>query len=434
MSYSNAVANFTRSHKLLNDVFDSFAEAYDAFAALVGNENDELSPKNMVRHFLAANQLPIFGLDSSDYINASIHYFSETQWVSVFLEKHGFFQYDDDQFLALDRYNRPVGFLRVLGGEKTLLQFSGILSKDLYDALWAAVRENIKLDTTEPPKDDSRYYYETVIEKNMFGEGLVLKKKEVQHPGHTHNAFYPYLDGGIVNLIEDFIASDETVLILMGEPGTGKSTAISSAAAALNLMPIYVKKKEVIEYKDFISSIFSFSDNYMEKAQVINGAGRDALFKERKIFDQMATQPNLPTVEIGVKRKEPSVPVIIVEDGDLLIAPRSHGNEMMAELLNETDGVGSAITRKMIITTNLTDKNQIEPALMRDGRHYLGEPLHFRLLTPMEAIEARAAAGLPAFEVTPSENISLAKALRKPRKKIYLKEGEIVVRERSKLN
>ena len=126
--------------------------------------------------------------------------------------------------------------------------------------------------------------------------------------------------------------------------------------------------------------------------------------------------------------------MIIVEDGDLLIAPRSHGNEMMAELLNETDGVGSAITRKMIITTNLTDKSQIEPALMRDGRHYMGEPLHFRLLTPMEAIEARAAAGLPSFEVTPSENISLARALRKPRKKIYLKEGEIVVRERSKLN
>ena len=268
----------------------------------------------------------------------------------------------------------------------------------------------------------------------MFGERLGLKKKEVQHSGHTHNAFYPYLDGGIVNLIEDFIASDETVLILMGEPGTGKSTAISSAAAALNLMPIYVKKKEVIEYKNFISSIFSFSDNYMEKAQVINGAGRDALFKERKIFDQMATQPNLPSVEIGVKRKEPAFPVIIVEDGDLLIAPRSHGNEMMAELLNETDGVGSAITRKMIITTNLTDKGQIEPALMRDGRHYMGEPLHFRLLTPMEAIEARSAAGLPSFEVTPSENVSLAKALRKPRKKIYLKEGEIVVQERRKLN
>ena len=86
---------------------------------------------------------------------------------------------------------------------------------------------------------------------------------------------------------------------------------------------------------------------------------------------------------------------------------------------------------KIVLTT---DKSQIEPALMRDGRHYMGEPLHFRLLTPMEAIEARAAAGLPAFEVTPSENISLAKALRKPRKKIYLKEGEIVVRERSKLN
>lgn len=434
MSYSDTVANITRSHKLLNDIFSSFAEAYDTFASSIGNEHDELGPKNMVRQFLTANQLPIFGVDTDDYINASVHYFSETEWLSVFLEKHGFFQYDDDQFIALDRYNRPIGFIRVQFGEKTLLKFSGIMSKDLHDALWTAVRENIKVDTTEPPKDDSRYYYETVIEKGMFGETLALKKKEIQHSGHTHNAFYPYLDGGIVNLIEDFIASDETVLILMGEPGTGKSTAISSAAAALNLMPIYVKKKEVIEYKDFISSIFGFSDNYMEKAQVINGAGRDDLFKERKIFDQMATKPNLPTVEIGVKRKEPAFPVIIVEDGDLLIAPRSHGNELMAELLNETDGVGSAVTRKMIITTNLTDKGQIEPALMRDGRHYMGEPLHFRLLTPMEAIEARSAAGLPSFEVTPSENISLAKALRKPRKKIYLKEGEIVVQERRKLN
>lgn len=438
MSYSNTVANLTRSHKLLNDVFDSFAEAYDAFAALVGNDSDEISPKKMVRHFLTALQLPIFEIDTDRLLHYSHHYFESTKWLSDFLEKYHFFQYDDDQYISLDYGNRPVAMVRIIKEPRALIEINGVASKDIYEALLAEVENNVKLDTSEiGSEDQSKYYHEAVIQRSPFGDSIGLERKKMQHTGKTHPAFYPYLNGGVEALISDFIASDETVLILMGEPGTGKSTAISSAIINLNLFPIYAKKTEVITRDDFISKMFSISDDFMEKSMIANNEKQDRslLFKDSSFFSQMAVTPRIPQpVVIDNGKKPPMFPILVVEDGDEMLKPRSKGNKQMPELLNETDGVGSAITRKIIITTNLTDKTKIEPALWRDGRQYLGEPLHFRLLTPMEAIEARAAAGLPAFEVTPQENISLATALRKPRKKIYLKEGEIIVQERSKLN
>jgi SpoVK/Ycf46/Vps4 family AAA+-type ATPase len=116
------------------------------------------------------------------------------------------------------------------------------------------------------------------------------------------------------------------------------------------------------------------------------------------------------------------VPIIVVEDGDSLLTPRSQGNIMMPELLNETDGIGSNHTRKLVITTNVAHIRDIDEALMRPGRCY--GVIECRLLTPDEAIAARAANGLPEFEVLPVKDMSLAEALRKPRKRIQISNGK----------
>lgn len=434
-------ATVTTNNKLLNGTFSSFAEAYSTFAEFVGNNNDDINIGQMIRHFLTANQLPIFRIDTTDFITNLAHYFESTEWVVAFLERNNFFQFDDDQFVALDWANRPVGFLRIKPHKTCLLTIEGTLAKTIYDDLVNAIQENIKVDHNEDQVVKRHTYHEVIFkEGGMFGntKELGMIERTMAHSGETHLSFYPYLNGGVVSLIEDFIQSDETVLILMGEPGTGKSTAISSACVALNLLPIYAKKTEVITDPSFVSKIFEFSDRYMEKAAIASGTfPRQELFKDHKHFENSQTSITLPAIDItGEKssKKAPSFPVIIVEDGDLLIAPRSEGNTLMSELLNETDGVGSTVTRKLIITTNITDKSKIDSALMRDGRHYLGEPLHFRMLTPMEAIEARSAAGLPQFETAPKSDIPLATALRKPRKKIYLQDGEVVVGKNNTLN
>ena len=50
--------------------------------------------------------------------------------------------------------------------------------------------------------------------------------------------------------------------------------------------------------------------------------------------------------------------------------------------------------------------------------------INFRLLTPDEVITARVASGLPPFDEIPTGNVSLATALRKPRKRICLSTGK----------
>lgn len=423
------------STKALNDIFESFGEAYESYARFVGNNEDEIRIQKMVRHFLTANRLPIFNIDTDRMFDQNKYYFESTQWLTAFLEKHRFFQHDDDQFIGLDKYNRPIACIRVQSDIRSNLSIEGMMAKDIYDDLLIQIQENIKLDHRTDDMKEEFYYSEVVIRKTPMGEMTHLEPRVMRHTGETKKEFYPFLNGGVEALIEDFIQSDESVLILMGEPGTGKSTAISAACVALNLFPIYAKKTEVLENPEFISKIFAFSDDKMERAEISSGENaRYELFKDRSHFENTRNMLTLPNSHGAKTRKEPTFPIVIVEDGDILLRPRADGNSMMAELLNETDGVGSATTRKIIITTNLTDKSKIEPALMRDGRHYLGEPLHFRMLTPMEAVEARAAAGLPKFDVVPKSDIPLATALRKPRKKIYLKEGEVVVQTGRSLN
>lgn len=438
---SGNALNVNNGPKLLNSTFDTFAEAYSAFADFVGNNCDDIHIGQMVRHFLTANQQPIFRIDTSEFITNPAYYFESTEWLSAFMTRNNFFQFDDDQFIAVDSGNRPVGYIRVKSDNRRLLVIEGRMSKAVYFDLISSIEKNIKIDHQSGETEIKHNYLEAVLDEgpSLFSSkpSLRLVEKTMAHSGETKLAFYPYLNGGIVSLIEDFIQSDETVLILMGEPGTGKSTAISSAAVALNLLPIYAKKTEVITDPSFVSKIFEFSDHHMERIAIETGSSpRQDLFKDRSHFDKANIDINLPPViaTSEKKKKSPAFPVIIIEDGDLLLKPRSEGNTLMSELLNETDGVGSTVTRKMIITTNITDKSKIDSALMRDGRHYLGEPLHFRMLSPMEAIEARAAGGLPPFETVPVSDIPLATALRKPRKKIYLRDGEIVIGKNNTLN
>jgi SpoVK/Ycf46/Vps4 family AAA+-type ATPase len=148
---------------------------------------------------------------------------------------------------------------------------------------------------------------------------------------------------------------------------------------------------------------------------------RTNLFVDRKLVKSEYWYH--PGINRTTENKDPRVPMIVVEDADLLLSPRSTGNMSMAQLLNETDGISSNHDRKVVFTTNLSRRSDIDEALMRTGRCY--DVIEFRLLTPEEAIAARKAHGLPDFEETPVKDMSLADALRKPRKRIFVKNGKI---------
>ena len=122
------------------------------------------------------------------------------------------------------------------------------------------------------------------------------------------------------------------------------------------------------------------------------------------------------------KSKKKRFPMLVVEDCDGLLAPK-HTNPLMSTLLNQTDGVESLEGRKVMFTTNLKNAADIDEALCRPGRCY--EVQHFRPLNPEEAIIARRVAGLPEFVTPPVKSMTLAEALRPPRRKLQIRNGTI---------
>lgn len=426
----NAMTNFdtvttdaTWIVKPLNSHFSSFGEAMHSYLNSAGycEPHQKRINSEAVTVFCKMLGRPCGEFDTRYSLSPSM-YFKDSDWLSNYLQENNYVRLGNGDFYKLDEYNRPIVYVNYSGDSERNVRMDVSGDEAELIRLRELVTANVAIDVTDQRKD---IYYEIVINSSPFGSGEALSPvpHTIDTPRVATPEYYPYIEGGIVELIKNFMLSDEAVLILMGPPGTGKTSGVSAAIGELGLLPLYAKKTEVITNPKFVSEVFKMSDSYMDRV-----GGSKA--KERR---DLFTGNNMNDVEFHLRQKikEPGsleeeevqkIPVVIVEDGDLLIAPRSQGNAMMAELLNETDGVGSNTTRKMIISTNLQSTKDIDEALIRPGRCY--EVVHFRNLTPTEAVAARAAGGLPEFETVPTTAVSLATALRKPRKRILLTDGK----------
>lgn len=403
--------------KTLDSKFESFGDALFSWTNSDGLEErkEKFADGAMTLAFCTALDHPTIHV-ALEYLLLPSHYFESDAWFFKYLEEKGYTRLGRGRFMLLDEHYRPIAYVEMKSSTHQNLNFTYSGAEFVMEELYQLIKENVKVDESVEKK---RTYSEVILERAPMGDKYLravvgkIENKRVALP-----QYYPYLDGGVEALIKDFVESDESVLILMGPPGTGKSSAVSAAVEALDLLPIYVKKADVTMHPDFLSFLFSYSDGYMEHIAGTAAKKRrdlftETLFEEREIRLTKALQEQ-------EEDETHRVPLMVVEDADLLLAPRSTGNTMMAQLLNETDGIGSNLTRKVIFTTNLSDVRDIDEALVRPGRCY--GVVNMRLLTPEEAIAARAAAGLPEFETSPTKDISLAEALRKPRKRIVLSE------------
>jgi hypothetical protein len=399
----------------LNSVFGSFGEALHAWHSSGGYEADKKIPgETMIAAFCGALQIP-YGSLNTLYQMRSYEYFEDTDWIFDWMRNQGFVEHTKEVFMFIDEGNRPTARLCVLcvGDKNFYIMFMGD------ERIGLALREEIgKHICTDVAARDRPVYLEVTLEKMPSGERVPsINQHEVQNVRETMDEFYPYLNGGASSLLQDFMESDEGALILMGPPGTGKSSAISAAIKSMNLIPIYVKSTEVIEHPDFVSFVMAQSDLRMKMAQE-GETGRSTLYKQ-KLADHPSRDLGRPFTKIDWDRR---IPLIVIEDAGALIAPIKEGNKLMANLLNELDGIGSALSRKVIFTTNLTSTKNIDEALLRPGRCY--DAVTFHLLTPEQAVKARKAAGLPDFEVMPTKDIPLAEAVRKPRRKISIERAK----------
>jgi len=149
-------------------------------------------------------------------------------------------------------------------------------------------------------------------------------------------AAYPWIKKDLTEYIDDYINSDASVIILIGPPGTGKTTFIK------NLI-----------HRSGADAKVAYDEN------VMNGDGLFAGF----IDDDSR--------------------FLIMEDADNFLQSRKEGNSMMHKFLNVSDGLISAADKKMVFSTNLPNRTDIDEALMRPGRCY--DVLEFRPLTLDEA-------------------------------------------------
>lgn len=167
------------------------------------------------------------------------------------------------------------------------------------------------------------------------------------------DCLFPFIESGVNNFIQDFLNSKENILILVGPPGTGKTTFIREI--------LYTIGKEVY---------LSYDMNVLMKDYVFASFVSD--------------------MDAGC---------FVVEDADVLMKKRKDGNNNMAKFLNVGDGL-ITIDKKMIFSTNIENINDVDPAIMRPGRCY--DVVKFRVLGFEEAKDVVKEYGLPPIEVKQS--------------------------------
>ena len=177
-------------------------------------------------------------------------------------------------------------------------------------------------------KDRSREGWSDKKVKNMYlatasSDGIT--KSSLPILKLNTNVQQNYNDDLPIKRIDELIKSDRQELILLhGEPGTGKTSLIRSLS-------------EKHKKKDFI--YFDF-----------------------KLMSSIANETLLNFL------KECKDSVLIIEDCEKLFTDRTNGNTFLNTMLNLTDGIiGEAFGIKFICTFNC-NKNQIDKAVLRKGR------------------------------------------------------------------
>jgi SpoVK/Ycf46/Vps4 family AAA+-type ATPase len=133
---------------------------------------------------------------------------------------------------------------------------------------------------------------------------------------------YPFLKGeSLEEYYDRYMESSANILLLIGPPGTGKTTFIRGLLAHRNA-----------------SAIVTYDAGILEK---------DSFF---------------------AKFIEDDSEVMVLEDSDAFLKSRSDGNTMMHRFLNVGDGLVTTKGKKMVFSTNLPSVRDIDSALIRPGR------------------------------------------------------------------
>jgi hypothetical protein len=157
---------------------------------------------------------------------------------------------------------------------------------------------------------------------------------------------YPFLKGESLNDYYDrYMESSANILLLIGPPGTGKTTFIRGLLAHRNCSAMVTYDAGILEKDGFFARFI-----------------------------------------------EDDAEVMVLEDSDAFLKSRSDGNTMMHRFLNVGDGLVTTKGKKMIFSTNLPSIRDIDSALVRPGRCF--DILTFDTLSQDDADKLAAKLGV----------------------------------------
>jgi hypothetical protein len=157
---------------------------------------------------------------------------------------------------------------------------------------------------------------------------------------------YPFLKGESLNDYYDrYMESSANILLLIGPPGTGKTTFIRGLLAHRNCSAMVTYDAGILEKDGFFARFI-----------------------------------------------EDDAEVMVLEDSDAFLKSRSDGNTMMHRFLNVGDGLVTTRGKKMIFSTNLPSIRDIDSALVRPGRCF--DILTFDSLSQEDADKLAAKLGV----------------------------------------
>ncbi len=158
---------------------------------------------------------------------------------------------------------------------------------------------------------------------------------------------YPFISD-LENYIQNYINSDESIILLNGIPGSGKTRLIR------HIIKQYINKYKFTKYLDDMPVYYTTDEKVLQD---------DSIFISY-IYSQKG--------------------ILVLEDIDWNLESRDKGNTFMYKLLGSSDGLIRSENKKIILSTNLSSISTIDKALIRDGRCF--DIIKFRQLTKDEAI------------------------------------------------